>query len=477
MAGSEGRALAVSGPAHAVESALSVVARRAAAWPERVRQLSVTPRLPRAALLDRLRGYDFARPRRLAALVDEVADLLEEGSLHPTHPRYFGLFVPGSHPAGMMADALAALYNPQLGAWWHGPAAVEIERHTLDHLRRRIGLDGSATAAFTTGGSEANLSAVLAALARALPRRGREGLTGLDRAPVFYASDQAHDSFVKVAHVTGLGRAALRRVRSDPHQRLDVAALRRAVARDRRARLRPFLVVATVGTTATGAIDPLVDLADFCRGEGLWLHADAAWGGMAVLSDTLRSHVEGLERADSITWDAHKTLPVPMGAGMFFCRWPRWSEAAFAVRTGYVPDPQPGTADPYQTTLQWSRRFIGLKVFLTLAVLGQAGVAALVDGQAAMGRRLREALAAEGWDLRNDSPLPLVCFTPRGASPRAASAIARAVVAEGLAWVSEVHRPRGGPWLRACITHHETGPEDVEALVEALGRARAAASA
>jgi glutamate/tyrosine decarboxylase-like PLP-dependent enzyme len=163
-----------------------------------------------------------------------------------------------------------------------------------------------------------------------------------------------------------------------------------------------------------------------------------------------------------------------MGAGMFFCRWPRFSEAAFSVETGYVPDAEPGTADLYRQTLQWSRRFIGLKVFLTLAELGEAGVAAIVDHQAAMGRLLREALAEAGWQVRNDSPLPLVCFTPADAPPESVPAIARAVAAEGTAWISDVHLPTGERWLRACITHHETGPEDVHALVQALGRARKA---
>jgi len=453
--------------------ALARLVQRIEQWPDRVRELPVSPRLPRAVLVERVRAHDFSRPRDLASLVDEVADLLERGSLHATHPRYFGLFVPGVRPAGVVADGLAALYNAQLGAWWHGPAAAEIEQVTLHYLRRRIGFDTSAAAAtFTTGGSEATLTAVLAALARALPRRGRAGLVGLRRPPVFYASDQAHDSLVKVAHVTGLGRAAFRRVRSDRRQRLDPDALRRAIARDRKAGSNPFLVVATVGTTATGAIDPLEDLAALCRAEGLWLHADAAWGGLALLSDTLRVHVRGLERADSVTWDAHKTLPVPMGAGMFFCRWPRFSEAAFEVHTGYVPEAEPGTADPYRKTLQWSRRFIGLKVFLTLAELGDVGITAMIDHQAAMGRLLREALLEGGWRVRNDSPLPLVCFTPRDAPKEAAAAIARSVAAEGAAWVSEVRLPAGERWLRACITHHETGPEDVGALVAAVGRAR-----
>ena len=271
----------------------------------------------------------------------------------------------------MIADALAALYNPQVAAWWHAPAASEIERHTLAYLSSLVGFASSdAAAMFTTGGSEANLTGVLLALASAFPDYPRDGLVGLAGRPVLYASDQAHDSFVKIARVTGIGERALRRVRSDARQRLDVGDLRRQIARDRAAGQVPFCVVGTAGTTATGAIDPLPALADLCRAEGIWFHVDAAWGGLALLSDRLRPHLAGIERADSVTWDAHKTLPIPMGAGMFFCRDPSAGRAVFSVHTGYVPDALAGRDDLYQHSLQWSRRFIGLKVFLTLAELG-----------------------------------------------------------------------------------------------------------
>lgn len=453
-----------------MDEALRAAARRWEKWNATVREHPVGPRLSNPELAARLSAYDFERPRGLTAVTEDVADLLEGASLHATHPRYFGLFVPGVRPAGVVADAMAAAYNPQLGAWWHGPAASHIERRTLGFFRERIGWPASTFATFTTGGSEANLTGVLAALARAFPRWIRDGLEGVPG--VLYASEQAHDSFVKIARVVGLGDRAVRRVRSDARQRMDVDALRAVIAADRDEGRVPFLVVATVGTTATGAVDPLGPIADVCAREGLWLHADAAWGGIALLSGALRAHVAGIERADSVTWDAHKTLPVPMGAGMFFAREDRFAEAVFGVHTAYVPDPEPGTSDAYQQTLQWSRRAIGLKVFLTLAELGRAGVEALVDHQAAMAERLREGLRADGWTVANETPLPLVCFTRAGLSPEETSDLVRRVVAEGRAWVSEVRLPGGERWIRACITHHEAGPDDVRALVDALCRAR-----
>lgn len=270
----------------------------------------------------------------------------------------------------------------------------------------------------------------------------------------------------------GLGARAVRRVPSDAAQRMDVTSLQRLIASDRAQGHSPFLVVATVGTTATGAVDPLADIADLCAGECLWMHADASWGGLALLSPHLRPHVSGIERADSVTWDAHKVLPVPMGAGMFFVRDRRHTDAVFAARTAYVPDTEPGTLDAYQHTIQWSRRFIGLKVFLTLAELGHAGVQDVVDRQVTLADELRHALRTAGWTLMNTTPLPVVCFCEGDVTPSRTSELVRAVNDEGLAWMSEVRLPAQPPWLRACVTHADVTQADVGVLVDALGRAR-----
>jgi glutamate/tyrosine decarboxylase-like PLP-dependent enzyme len=438
-------------------------------WTDRVRGLPVTPTLPRRAILDRLARYDFAAPVALAELAGDVEDLLAHGTVHATHPRYFGLFNPTVRAAGVVADTIAALYNPQVGGWWHAPAANELEHAALAWFVRRVGLDpAESTAVFTSGGSEANHMGVLAALTRRIPGFAASGARAATGAPVFYASDQAHDSFVKIAHATGLGRGALRRIRTGPRHQLDVAALRSEIARDRAAGRLPFLVVGTAGTTASGAIDPLDALAAVCRDEELSLHVDAAWGGIALLTDRLAHHLAGIARADSVTWDAHKTLPVPMGAGMFIARGRAATAAAFAVHTAYLPDGEPGTVDLYQHSLQWSRRCIGLKVFMTLAELGAPAIAAMVDHQVAMTALLRSELAAAGWTIENDSPLPIVCFSHPALAADRAGALVRTVVARGEVWLSEVRPPSGPSVLRACVTHADTTADDVRALIGAL---------
>jgi glutamate/tyrosine decarboxylase-like PLP-dependent enzyme len=284
--------------------------------------------------------------------------------------------------------------------------------------------------------------------------------------------DQAHDSLVKIAHACGLGRTALRRIASDANQRLDVDQLRAQIAIDRARGCAPFLVVATAGTTASGAIDPLGAIADVCAAEALSLHVDAAWGGAALLTDQLAHHLAGIARADSITWDAHKTLPVPMGAGMFIARGRAATEVTFQVHTAYVPDGEPGTIDLYQHSLQWSRRFIGLKVFMTLAELGERGIAALVDRQVARAAVLRAELVAAGWSIDNASPLPVICFSHPALGPAGerVAELVQAVVARGEVWLSEVRHGNGRHVVRACITNVDTTDADVHALIVELTR-------
>jgi glutamate/tyrosine decarboxylase-like PLP-dependent enzyme len=412
--------------------------------------------------------YDFTRPMSLDDAGADVEWMLRTWQVQVTHPRYFGLFNPSVTPASVVADTLVAMYNPQLAAWRTSPAANEIERHTLAWLAGKFGLPAAAVASFTTGGAESNLSAVIVALTRACPEYGEGGLRCLARSPTIYVSSEAHHSFDKIAHMTGLGRQALRTVATDEHLKMDVEDLARQVAEDRRRGLSPCMVVGTAGTTAAGAIDPLPDLAGFCRSERLWFHVDAAWGGAAVISPRLRRHLAGIEAADSITCDAHKWFSVPMGAGMFFCRHPDAVAEAFRAATSYMPGRTAGPVlDPYTTSVQWSRRFIGLKLFLSLAQQGEQGYADMIEHQARMGDLLRETLEASEWQLVNTTPLPVVCFTRRGLI---SADFLAALYERQVAWMSEVRLRNGPPVLRACITSFRTTESDIQWVVREMNR-------
>lgn len=428
----------------------------------------VTPAEIRAFLQAR---YDFTRPIPAAELIDDVTQMLRRWCIQVTHPRYFGLFNPSVRPISVAADTLVAAFNPQLAVWQHAPAANEIERFVLGYLLDRMGFDpGSAAASFTSGGQEANHTATIAALARQFPSISDAGLHGLDGQPTLYLSAEGHHSFHKAASCTGIGRSAVREIKTDDSLKLNVAALEETLHEDRQRGRLPFLVVATAGATGSGTIDPLPELGALCERHGLWFHVDAAWGGGALLSDKLRGALRGIERADSVTWDAHKWLSVPLGAGMFFCRSAAHLHHAFAVDTGYVPPGREDAADPYRTTLQWSRRFIGLKVFMALAELGAQGYAKQIDEQARMGDLLRLRLEESGWTVINDTPLPLVCFTHERVTSGAVATtrIVERVNGRGDAWISEVRLPRFGTALRATITSYLTNEEDVEILVAAL---------
>jgi len=355
-----------------------------------------------------------------------------------------------------------------LAAWRTSPAANEVERHTLVWLTGKFGFPSGAIANFTNGGAEANLSAVIVALTRAFPDYGEHGLRRLSASPTIYLTGEAHATFNKIAHMTGLGRRAIRTVATDRHLKMDPGDLARQVTEDRKAGFAPFMVVGTAGTTAAGLIDPLPELARFCRSQDLWFHVDAAWGGAAIISPRLRGHLAGIEAADSITCDAHKWFSVPMAAGMFFCRHPAAAAEAFRSETSYMPGKTAGPVhDPYTSSVQWSRRFIGLKLFLALAHLGEPGYVEMIERQAHMGDVLRESLKRAGWRVVNTTPLPLVCFTREGL---VTAKFLQTLYQRQIAWMSEVQLGDGPPVVRACITSFRTTESDIEWVVREMGR-------
>ncbi len=415
--------------------------------------------------------YAFKVNMPLEDVTADVEAMLRKWQVQVTHPRYFGLYNPSVTLAGVVADTLVAMFNPQLANWRTSPAANEIERHTLGWLAAKFGLPQDSIATFTSGGMEANLSAVVVALTHAFPEYGENGLRSLKGEPAIYLTEEAHHGFNKIAHMIGLGRRNLRIIGTDSTLKMNVEELRRRVDEDRREGLLPSMVVGNAGTTAAGVVDPLPAIGAFCNHAGLWFHADAAWGGAAVIAPALRRHLAGIELADSITCDAHKWLSVPMGAGMFFCRHRESVAQAFRSDITYMPGKTAGqlgdavhTFDPLTHSAQWSRRFIGLKLFMTLAERGEAGYAEMIEHQARMGDLLRDRLSATGWRIVNSTPLPVICFTRDGLEPTALLAEMRD---QQIAWMSEANIA-GTPVIRACITSFKTTEQDIEFVVNEM---------
>ena len=433
----------------------------------------VTPDLDPAGIRALLDPFDFTTPRDPLAMVDFIAANLSAFQTHTPHPRYYGLFNPAPTTMGIAADTLVAAFNPQMAAWAHSPLAVEVEQHLIRALGERFGYRPQDTdGTFASGGAEANHTALIAALTHAFPDFPARGLRALPGQPVFYASAECHHSFQKAARMCGIGQQWLRLVPLDGDLRMRPGTLEDWIARDRRDGLLPFLIVGTAGTTNAGTIDPLPALAEIAAREKLWFHVDAAWGGAAALSSRLRHLITGIDRAHSITFDAHKWLSVPMGAGVFITRDREILHQAFRTLTAYMPKEASSldVIDPHLHSMQWSRRFTGLKVFLSLAVAGWSGYEQAIDHMTDMGELLRRELDGRHWEVLNPTPLPVLCFVDRGGvDPQA---IVARVVESGEAWVSST-RLGQRLTLRACITNYRTQPEDVRALVESLDRARA----
>jgi glutamate/tyrosine decarboxylase-like PLP-dependent enzyme len=442
-----------------------------------VAQLSVTPPLDPAAVRAAISAFDFNSPVEPEAATDFVAQSLTQWQVHTPHPRYYGLFNPAPTTMGIAADTLVAAFNPQMAAWSHNPFAVEIELHVIRALGEKFGYKQTACdGTFAAGGMEANHTAVLAALTSRFPDFLDHGLRALPAQPVLYTSAESHHSFLKAARLCGLGVEAVRLIPVDERFQMRPELLAEAILHDRGRGFAPFMIAATAGTTNAGAIDPLPECAEIAAREDLWFHTDAAWGGAAALDPDQRPLLDGIEQSDSITFDAHKWLSTPMGAGVFITRHRDILDRTFRVLTAYMPKEAAGLdiIDPHLHSMQWSRRFTGLKVFLSLAVAGWSGYCEAIRHQTAMGRLLRDRLADAHWEIANDTRLPIVCFADPDGGAERQKAIAMAVVSSGEAWISTTLLGGNRTVLRACITNYLTQPSDISALVETLGRARAA---
>lgn len=433
----------------------------------RVQSGPVTPTLEMAAFERELEALDFAAPRPLEELLRWSIERLEHGIVQMSNPRYFGLFNPGATFPAQCADRIVSLFNPQLASSASSPMPVALERHLIRAVARRAGLGAAAGGHFATGGSEANYTALICALTAAHPGFAQEGARAFAGAPCFYTSRECHIAWLKIAHQAGVGRAALRLVATDGGGRMDAAALGRAIEADRAAGAVPVMVAATAGTTGGGMIDPLHACADIAARERLWYHVDAAWGGSALASDKLRGLLAGIERADSITIDAHKWLATTMGCAMYITARAGVLAEAFHASTSFMPSSIAGI-DPYLNSVQWSRRFLGLRLFLALGTAGWAGLAAHVERSVAVVERIGERLRALGWTVVNDSALAVLGAVPPG-NPDV-RALVRRVVASGRAWVAPATF-EGRDVVRICATNGETCESDIEALVAALSAA------
>jgi glutamate/tyrosine decarboxylase-like PLP-dependent enzyme len=431
----------------------------------RVQSGPVTPTIDMQKFRAELETFDFGAPRPLEEALRWAMARMETGIVQMANPRYFGLFNPGASFPSQCADQIAATFNPQLASSGSSPVPVALEAHVIKAVARRASFGDDAAGHFATGGSEANYTALLCALTAGHAKFAADGARAFDGPVKFYTSRDCHIAWLKIAHQAGIGRAALRLVDTDGCGRMDPEALLRAILEDRAAGAVPVMVAATAGTTGGGMIDPLCACADIAKQQGLWFHVDAAWAGALLASARLRGVLDGIGRADSITIDAHKWFATTMGCAIFITRRADLLSEAFNASTTFMPSSVSGL-DPYLNTMQWSRRFVGLRLFLSLAAAGWEGLGAHVERGVAVIERVKEGLVASGWSIANDSPVAVLNAIP----PRELGdvrALVRRVVASGRAWVAFTTF-EGAEVVRICATNGETSMEDINTLIAAL---------
>jgi glutamate/tyrosine decarboxylase-like PLP-dependent enzyme len=425
----------------------------------------VTPTIDLDSFRSELAAFDFRAPRKLDDVLAWTVSRMEKGLVHVTHPRYFGLFNPSPTFPAQCADRIAASFNPQLATSTTSPVPVEIEAHVIRAVASRAELPGTASGHFTSGGSEANYTALICALTHCNEQFATTGSRAFEGAPVFYVSRESHLAWLKIAHQAGVGRSAVRLVATDGCGRLEPDALRRAVDDDRERGCTPVMIAATAGTTNAGMIDPLVECATLAQSASIWYHVDAAWGGALIASDRFRYLLDGIQQADSITIDAHKWFATTMGCGMFITRHPDALSAAFQVSTSFMPSNLP-QADPYVSSVQWSRRFLGLRLFLSLAAAGWIGYARHIERSLELAALMRTRLEMRGWSVVNNSPVAVLCIKPPYRYGNVRSIVAR-LLATGRAWVAPAVF-EGDEIIRACVSNGESTEQDVDELVAAL---------
>ena len=402
--------------------------------------------------------------RPLAAALARLRPAIE-ASFNTAGPGYLAFIPGGGIPSAALADLVACVTNRFVNVTAAAPALARLEGITLGWLATLMGFPAGAGGIFTTGGSLSNLAAIVAAREARLDEDFHDG--------VIYFSEQTHASVAKAARLAGFPQRALRRVPVDARLRMDADALAAAIAADRAAGRRPFLVVANAGTTNTGAIDPIARIVEIGRANGLWVHADAAYGGFFRLVPEGARLLAGIEDCDSITLDPHKTMFLPYGTGVLLVRDPEVLRRAHATEASYLQDVAAAAGQTNFTDLspELSRDFRGLRVWLPMVMHGVGAFRAELAEKLALTREAADRLAGEPLFRLIDRPqLSIVAFTaepPRGDGDRFGEEVLRRVNARGQVFLSST-RHEGRYVLRICVVSFRTHAERVTAAVDGL---------
>jgi aromatic-L-amino-acid decarboxylase len=424
-----------------------------------------------AELARRLSGPPPVGPESFEDLLEQLfTDVLPFISRND-HPGYLA-YVPGCGTwPGVLGDLIASACNIEASSWVQAAGPSQVELVVLDWFKEWIGFPQEAAGVLVSGGSAANLTALACA---------REALLGaMSDQVVGYLSDQAHSSMARAARVLGFRPNQVRVLPVDDGYRMRPEALAAAMDADLRAGRRPLFVAASAGSTSTGAVDPLPELAELCREQGVWLHVDAAYGGFAALTERGRRWLAGIELADSVTLDPHKWLYQPFECGCLLVREGQHLHGAFRIQPAYLQDTQPAELEVNFSDLgvQLSRTSRALKLWLSLRYFGVEAFRAAIDRCIDLARLAQARIeASTQLELLTPAKLGVVCFRRRldGADEdrleQLNRSLAEGLAASGQGLISST-RLRGRFALRMCVLNHTSGTLDVERVLDWFERA------
>jgi glutamate/tyrosine decarboxylase-like PLP-dependent enzyme len=462
-----------------------------------IRDRRVYPSTSSRQIRERLDSSLPEKPTSFDELLHTFRDTLIELSRHNGHPRMFGYVQAPGTAIAALADLLASTLNANLTAWRSAPAAVEIERLTINWIKQIIGFNREGAGLFVSGGSMANMAALAAARrAKAPAQIQNKGAQSCPKTLRVYASEETHHSVAKAAALLGIGRDNVRLISVDERCKINLDELVAAIEEDRAAGHLPICAVANAGTVATGAFDPLRQIGEIARRFNLWLHVDGAYGGFAALAASTRPLFASIEDADSLALDPHKWLYLPVDCGCVLYRDPEIARATFAHEAEYTRVIGQNADEAFafwDYGPELSRRFRALKVWMLLKGVGLQALGEAIEKDLACARHFEKLVQnSEDFEMLAPVELSIFCFRHLPARLKRVLATARpserktieeqldahnerlllALQRDGSSYLSNA-RLRGRFSLRGCVMNFRTTLRDMEILLDDLHRVAA----
>ena len=394
----------------------------------------------------------------------ELARLVADGSIQLHHPSYMGHQVCPPLMDAAVADLLISTLNQSTAVWEMSPIGTVIEKEVVRWLAECAGYPGTAEGTAVSGGSAANLTGLLAARARWNADSATAG-----KRPVILTSADAHYSIARAAGIMGIPAEDVLKIATDERHRMDVGVLEEGLgAVEERGDAAPLAIVATSGSTATGAFDRLDEIALLRDRYRTWLHVDAAHGASVLLSDRLSHLVRGLERADSFSWDPHKMMWMPLSLGTILVRDGTWLRRAFEADAPYLFHAERASENIGEMTIQCSKRADAIKLWLVLKSRGAAPIAEMIERVTDLTRYLYERVShSDDFEPVHEPDLNILCFRRRGLSDEETGDLRERLIRSGRAWITSTVL-RGERVLRVTMMNPRTTEEDVDGMLDAL---------